>query len=113
VLPEIQEATPAPQVASPLPAQDPNLDFGNGLTATAYETEINETEALLEKYNEKLAEIDGIRNEFLLKERKLSETTKRVLSGAATMFGEDSFEYEKVGGVRTSQIKHHKKAKVA
>ena len=91
----------------------PDLDLGNGYSASTYETEINETETILEKYNEKLSEIDGLRNEFLVKEKNLSETSKRILNAVAAIYGKDSIEYEKVGGVRTSLIKHHKKTKAA
>ena len=90
-----------------------DLDLGHGLTAADFGNEINEFQKFLEDYNEKLAEIDGIRTELISREKKLNEKNQRVLLGTAAIYGKDSIEYEKVGGVRTSNIKHHKKTKAA
>jgi hypothetical protein len=94
-------------------AISPDLDLGHGLTAADYETEINDFQKFLENYNEKLAEIDGLRTELISREKKLNERNQRVLLATGSIYGKDSIEYEKVGGVRTSNIKHHKKTKVA
>ncbi len=94
-------------------AISPNLDLGHGLTAADFETEINDFQKFLENYNEKLAEIDGLRTELISMERKLKEKNQRILSAVGSIYGKDSIEYEKVGGIRTSNIRYHKKTKVA
>ncbi len=93
---------------------DPNLDLGNGLTLDAYRMEVEETEGMLSQYNELLAQVDVLQNQFLEKEKKLNDMSQRVFNGVASKYGKDSNEYEAAGGKKVSERKHPvKKAKIA
>jgi len=81
------------------------LDFGNGLTSSAYEQAIAEMQALLDDYNQTLFSLDEKSNKLAASEKKLQDLSERFLAGVAARFGKDSSEYEKGGGVRKSERK--------
>jgi hypothetical protein len=93
---------------------DENLDLGDGLSVTNFDSEINNTEKALEKYNEALAETEAKRIAFIKAEDALREFSLRFIRGIEAKFGSDSVEFGKAGGVRKSERKHPvRKPKVA
>lgn len=90
--------------AASLEAIDPALDLGNGLSLAALRTDIQAAQAVLDSYNNRLAELDGIVNTLKDKEKGLELLISRLLAGIAAVYGRDSTEYEQAGGTRTSEI---------
>lgn len=84
---------------------NPNLNLGNGLTAGAYRTQINQLEADLKAYNTKLSETDELLNIVEAGEAAMAELSDRFLKAVAGAYGTDSNEYEKAGGTRKSERK--------
>jgi uncharacterized phage infection (PIP) family protein YhgE len=84
---------------------NPNLNLGNGLTANAYRTLINQLEANLKAYNIKLSEADELLNNVLAGDAELAEFSDRMLKAVGAVYGLDSNEYEKAGGTRKSERK--------
>ena len=69
---------------------------------------------LITQADEKVAELKRLRSQTTtaVEEKRdtfkqLNEFMKRVRSGAKSAFGDDSLEYERVGGRRTSERKKH------
>ena len=85
---------------------DENLDLGNGLTAVEYKAIILITESCLEAYNAALAKAEALKSEYLSCNAKLNEFSIRMLKGIEAVYGTDSIEYGKAGGVRKSLRKH-------
>ena len=81
----------------------PTLDLGGGLTVVAYEQAIDDTQALLDDYNQTLSSVDEKLNNLIAAENNLKDQSARMLSGVAARYGTDSDEYEKAGGVRRSE----------
>jgi hypothetical protein len=93
---------------------DENLDLGNGLTASEYKAIILMTEAALDAYNAALAKAEALKSDYLTCDAKLNEYSIRMLRGIEAVYGPDSIEFGKAGGVRKSLRKHPvRKAKVA
>ena len=88
---------------------DPDFDFGNGLTKTVYLEGMNLVAELTKKNNDLLTEVDGNSTALDLAEKALANLSSRVLSGVASKYTTDSIEYEKAGGVRSSEIKRGRK----
>ena len=84
---------------------DSKLDLGNGLTVVAYQTKINDSEVLLDAYNTLLSKADEALLKFCVVEKDLAALSERILAGVVVKYGYDSFEYEKAGGTRKSDIK--------
>lgn len=91
--------------AAALAAIDPNLDLGNGLTLDAYNTAIQTQEKLVDGYNTDLAGLDVRLTTIKTGDKALGQLSTRMLKGVSTKFGEDSDQYEKAGGKRTSERK--------
>ncbi len=83
----------------------PSLNLGNGLTANAYRTLINQLEALVKTYNSKLSEADQLLNDVLKGDAELAEFSDRMLKAVAAVYGTNSNEYEMAGGTRKSERK--------
>lgn len=83
-------------------------DFGTVLTAVNYDAKISSVNAKLAAYNEALAAIDDLLNDFQKEEKELSDFNRRFLSAGEAHFGPDSSEYEMLGGTRTSERKRPK-----
>jgi hypothetical protein len=83
----------------------PAPDFGPNLTVPGYEAKSNSVAARLEAYNQALAMLDQLLNEFQAEEAELNEFNRRYLSAAEAHFGPDSSEYEMLGGTRKSERK--------
>lgn len=88
----------------------PTLDLGGGLTVTAFDALIAQTEAAQDDYNQTVASLDEKGNtlDALLKQTR--DMTTRMLAGVGARHGRNSNEYEQAGGVRTDEIKRTKKA---
>lgn len=84
---------------------DAQLDLGKNLTVPAFKDLITETKNKMERYNALLSNADAARTEFQEAEQKLADWTERMLKGVATLYGRNSAEYEKAGGVRKSEIR--------
>lgn len=82
-----------------------DIDFGSGLTLTAYETRIEQIREKLQAYNRMLSSIDGVYNDLLAAEKELTDFSDRMLSGVGVRYGKDSSEYEMAGGRRKSERK--------
>lgn len=94
--------------AAALAAIDPKLDLGNGLTLDGYNTSIQAHEDNVDNYNTNLAGLDTQLTDIKANEKKLDQLSTRMLKGVSSKFGEDSDEYEKAGGKRTSERKRRK-----
>lgn len=81
-------------------SQDPQMDLGNGLSATAYKTSIEAVEAKLMRVNNIAAENQTERAELRDMERELSDLNDRYFRGTASKFGTSSSEYMALGGTR-------------
>jgi hypothetical protein len=81
------------------------FDFGNGLNSTIYETLLNEVTTDIQTYNGLLTSADGLSTQIDNKEAKLKDLNTRLLNAIGSKYGYDSIEYEKAGGVRTSDYK--------
>lgn len=84
---------------------EPDLDLGNGLKNSNFETTIVATNAALDAYNMSLAQSDALLNAFNAQEKLLKDVNERMLIGVGAKYGKDSTEYEKAGGVRKSERK--------
>ena len=91
--------------ADGLKSKDPTFDLGNGLTAAAYDQKIENTDGILNRYNQTLALADDQLNDFLTTEKDLGEFNSRVLSAVKAKYGPDSSEVELAKGTRTSERK--------
>jgi len=100
-----KELEKAQQRATNLASIDVALDLGNGLTLTAYQTQITALQARLNKHNGMLSEIDALANDITAGEKALADLSERMLDGVGVKFGKDSNEYEMAGAVRKSERK--------
>ncbi len=89
--------------AAALASIDPKLDLGNGMTLAAYNTAITAQGDAVEQYNTDLSNLDASLTNIKANEKGLDQLSTRMLKGVASKFGEDSDEYEKAGGKRTSE----------
>ncbi len=89
-------------------SQDKPVNYGSEkgpLTVQEMTAQINLVEAKRAEYNKTLKTADEISNEYDAEETKLNELCKKVLSNAVGIFGDDSDEYEQLGGTRKSDRK--------
>lgn len=91
---------------------DPDLDLGNGLSVTKYETMIDEVREKLAAYNVAQATAGVAQNTLLDAERQLSAYSAQLLSAIAAIYGRDSDEYEMAGGTRLSDRKRPARRRV-
>jgi hypothetical protein len=95
--------------AAALSSISPALDLGNGLTLAAYNLAIADIAASntgkLALYNAALSTVDGQLNDLQAAEKALNTLGETMLTGVGVKYGKDSNEYEKAGGVRTSERK--------
>jgi hypothetical protein len=59
------------------------------------------------------SEIDVVKDNLKITIAKIKDFQKRLRSGAKSAFGDDSLEFERVGGKRVSEYKKHAKKKDA
>ncbi|MFZ4414162.1 MAG: hypothetical protein ACOYOV_13855 [Bacteroidales bacterium] len=92
----------------------PTFEVGKGVNIENYDLCIKDTEIAQNEYNEQLRLADEKANILEALEAELKKWNKRMLDGVASLYGDDSNEYEKAGGKRFSDRKRvHKKEKVA
>lgn len=84
---------------------DKNLDLGNGMSLTAYNKALADTDKLLSEYNTKLSELDGLLNRLEQAEESLDDMSSRMLAAVGVKFGKKSDEYEQAGGTRSDERK--------
>jgi hypothetical protein len=84
---------------------DPALSLGTGLGVSDYEGKVTAARQALDSYNSLLSQVDEAYNKFLAEEKSLRDISERMLAGVAAVYGKDSNEYEKAGGVRKSERK--------
>ena len=97
--------TDAEQKIAGMKSIDPLLDLGNGVTVGNGETILTDARKLLADYNGALAVADGLLVAFESKEKELEIFNAKILPAGGLKYGKDSAEYEKLGGVRTSERK--------
>lgn len=84
---------------------DEEFDIGNGLSATAFDTEISKAEKTYDEYNKLLAQLDGLSTELKQQERIVNQLSQRMLSAVGCKYGYDSPEYKTAGGTPKSEKK--------
>jgi hypothetical protein len=99
--------------AAGLASIDPKLDLGNGLTLDAFNAAITAHSGNVESYNTDLSNLDVALTNIKANEKALDQLSTRMLKGVASKFGEDSDEYEKAGGKRTSERARRQRKAVA
>ena len=88
----------------------PALELGGELTLVSYQTAITSTRAKLADYNTVLTTSDTSRREFERLERGLADLSDRMLAGVGSVYGKNSVEYAKAGGVPKSERKRRSSA---
>ena len=84
-----------------------SFEVGKDVNIFNYEANIKKTDEAQNEYNEMLRLADEKSNILDKYEAELKDWNERMLDGVASMFGKDSNEYEKAGGVRKSDRKKH------
>ena len=84
---------------------DPALDLSNGRDLVAYQAKLDACVAALNVYNQKLADLDELLNQFQIVNKQLLDFNTEMLAGIKAIYGRDSNEYEKAGGTRLSERK--------
>lgn len=84
---------------------DVALDLGNGVTAAAYEAEIELLKTKVADYNTLLSGVDNSYNQYEAQLEVVKTWNERVLTGVGFKYGMDSNEYEMAGGKRKSERK--------
>ncbi|MBD3636814.1 MAG: hypothetical protein HUJ25_05675 [Crocinitomicaceae bacterium] len=95
---------------SGLKAIDPQLDLGNGLSVTEFETILAAIKTQITVFNTAMSGLDQQTNDINAALKALSEFNRRILAAVGAAFGYDSNEYEMVGGTRVSDIKRGPKS---
>lgn len=83
---------------------DPALQLG-GIPLAALEDEVSQTRALYAKINSLETQLIDLRNRRGAINLSVWDKVKRVRTGVKSLFGDDSSEYEMVGGTRVSERK--------
>lgn len=84
------------------------VNYGNSkvpLTVAEMSAQIDLVESKRADYNMALKTADEKSNIYDAEEKKLTAMTKTVLSGSISHFGDNSDEYEQLGGIRKSDRK--------
>lgn len=89
----------------------PKPNFGPTLDIDTYEEETNAFGAQLDKYNETVSTLDAMQNELDKAEANINDKNKRVLAATGATYGNNSNEYEQVGGTRSSDRKRPSRKK--
>lgn len=81
-----------------------DFDFGNGIDVDNLEQFIDELESSINTYNSMLSDADDQRTVIRNLERQANDVSDRLLSLVGGSYGKDSQEYQRIGGVRKSEI---------
>jgi hypothetical protein len=84
---------------------DEKLALGKDLSILHYSKHIAALRDKLNTYNKAISDLNALRCEIDDAERFLSQYSEQILMGVGGAFGKNSYEYEKAGGVRTSDRK--------
>lgn len=88
-----------------------DLKLDDSLNLAGFETLINTVAAEEEAYNNDLVEISKKRIQLNDRNKELQNLQKRFKNGVKMKFGEESAEYETLGGTRPSQRKSYVRTK--
>lgn len=83
---------------------NPTFNLGNGLKVDEVDELAEFLRSKLHLYNETLSDADDLRTTLIQLERKANDVAQRLLSAVLVKFGQDSYEYRRVGGTRKSEI---------
>lgn len=83
---------------------NPTFNLGNGLKLEEIDELVSGLRSHLHEYNETLSDADDLRSSIIELERKANDVSQRLLAAVLGKFGQDSYEYRRVGGTRKSQI---------
>jgi hypothetical protein len=100
--PSIEKATTR---AAGLASIDANLMLNSKLTLAIYKAKTDATRTILDEFNRQKSILDGWQNQLEKAEGELDKLSTAMLAGVRVNYGEDSDEYEKAGGTRTSERK--------
>lgn len=89
----------------------PKPNFGPALDVDQYEQEVNAFASKLDKYNDTVSLLDTLQNELDEAEEQVSDKNKRMLAATGAQYGNNSSEYERVGGTRSSDRKRSARKK--
>jgi hypothetical protein len=87
-----------------LESVDAEFDFGGGMNAAQLEQFQSELEESINGYNQSLADADALRDTISELERQANDVSERLLAIVLGNYGRDSVEYQRMGGVRKSEI---------
>ncbi|MBX9255402.1 hypothetical protein H1Q63_15910 [Desmonostoc muscorum CCALA 125] len=88
----------------------PDLDFGNGLSITSYNTMIHDLREKLAAHNQARTIMDKTQNALEEAERVLNDYSEHMLLSVASHYGKNSDEYGMAGGTRKSERKKTRSA---
>ncbi|MBD2411200.1 hypothetical protein FACHB389_06695 [Nostoc calcicola FACHB-389] len=83
----------------------PDLDFGNKLSITSYNTMIQDLREKLAAHNQARTMMDKTQNALEEAERVLNDYSEHMLLSVASHYGKNSDEYGMAGGTRKSERK--------
>jgi len=83
---------------------NPTFNFGNGLDVDEIDDLVTTMQSTLHKYNKTLSDADDLRTTIIDLQRKANDVAQRLLSAVLVKYGQDSYEYRRVGGTRKSEI---------
>ena len=84
---------------------DPALDFGDGLSLSILETELQELQNQLFNYNMMLSTLDEAAGQMHATEQSINDRIERMLMGAAMRYGKSSLQYMQAGGTQRKSTK--------
>jgi hypothetical protein len=81
---------------------DSNLKFDDTVNLTHLTDLTTQLRNQVNQYNMLLVQLDSAKGDMEILEKSVRDINDRMVSGIAFRYGKDSREYEKAGGVRTS-----------
>jgi TolA-binding protein len=85
------------------------LDLGNGLNLSSYSQRIASLRQKISTYNTTIASVDDLARDIKDLEKEVRQASEQMLLGIGAVYGKDSREYGKAGGVRKSERKRSSK----
>ncbi len=85
----------------------PTFQITTGLTITEYEEKLDLLTSSVDKYNGILGEADALSNNIDDMVKEVKDLNERLLLSVGSIYGKNSNEYEKAGGVRKSDRKKY------
>ncbi len=81
---------------------NPTLDFGHNRSVAELSQLTEQLRTKLTHYNDTIAALEASSHELKELEKQVSDLSRQMLQGVGFEYGQDSYEYEWAGGVRTS-----------